>query len=194
MTGLIKSVLAKFKEKEADLKCLLGKVIDRDRCAFSRLYKATSNNVYGLAMKILKNSADAEEVAYDAYLQIWNTASRYDFQKSSPLGWIMMITRSRSIDKMRKESKSRRIEDIDNYKIETPAKTPEALTSLSEQQQIVHRAMAKLSDDERKIIELAYFKGLTQSQISKQLDKPLGTVKTIIRRSLISLRQDIIAD
>ncbi|NIS08076.1 MAG: sigma-70 family RNA polymerase sigma factor [Candidatus Dadabacteria bacterium] len=188
MTGLLLKVLDKFKEKETDLRCLLGKVTDGDRCAFSRLYKATSHKVYALAMKILKNPADAEEAAYDTYLQIWKTASSYKSEKASPNGWIMMLTRSRSLDKIRRQSRSKAHDDIDDFEIENPSSNPETLSSLSEQQQIVHSAMDKLDTDERKMIELAYFKGLTQTEISNYLGMPLGTVKTTIRRSLINLK------
>ncbi len=193
MTGIIKSVISRFAEKESDLSDLLKKITIKDQSAFGKLYRATSPNVYALANRMLKNKLDAEEITYDVYMQIWNNADKYDPSRSSPLGWILMITRTRSLDKIRKESRSKYLEGIDTYEIESPVHNPEKASLLSEEQLIVRNATSKLNDNEKKMIELAYYHGLTQSEISEYLKQPLGTVKTTIRRALAILRDSLIS-
>lgn len=194
MTGISKSVISRFTSGESDLRDLLNKVAQKNESAFGELYRVTSPNVFGLAARILKSKQDAEEITYDVFMQIWNSADQYDSSKSSPLGWMLMITRTRSIDRIRKESKSKYLEELESYEVESPVNNPEKASSLSEERNIVTNAISKLNESEKIMIELAYYHGLTQSEISEYLKQPLGTVKTTIRRSLIILRDNLPAD
>lgn len=194
MTGIIKSVISRFSGRESGLNDLLIKVARKNESAFRELYRATSPNVFALSNRMLKNKFDAEEITYDVFMQIWNSADQYDSSKSSPLGWILMITRTRSIDRIRKESKSKYWEGLESHELHSQVNNPEKASLLSEERVMVIKAMSKLSDNEKKMIELAYYQGLTQSEISEYLKQPLGTVKTTIRRSLMILRDSLSTD
>jgi len=191
MPGIIRSVISRFSKRESDLNDLLKKVARKDQSAFEKLYRATSPNVFALAGRMLNNKPDAEEITYDVFLQIWNSADQYDSSKSSPLGWILMITRTRSIDRIRKESKSKYMDETDLHQLESPVNNPEKESSLSEERVIVINAISMLTENEKKMIELAFYHGLTQSEISEYSKQPLGTVKTTIRRSLMILRDNL---
>ena len=156
----------------------------------AQLYDESSQLVYSVALRILANSPDAEEVTLDVYTQVWRTAARYSDDRGSVFAWMMNITRSRAIDMVRSRSvRSRSNEPLDNADvIRDSAETPDRLSELNQQRVLVRTALSGLPPDQRLCIELAFFGGLTHSELAQRLGEPLGTVKTRIRSGMLKLR------
>lgn len=172
---------------------LLARIARRERAAFEELYTRYANILYATAMKFLKEDADAQDVVQDVFIQIWDKAKLYDPAKGKPLTWALTLTRNRSIDRIRAIQRRSRLRD--DFEKETvmdeSAGLREALSGVnaSEKGQILRTAVAQLSPQQRKVIELAFFQGLTQSEIADQLGEPLGTIKARARRGLMKLKE-----
>lgn len=174
---------------------LLARITKRERAAFEQLYTRYSNILYATAMKFLKEDADAQDVVQDVFIQIWDKAKLYDPAKGKPLTWALTMTRNRSIDRIRAIQRRTRLRD--DFEKETVADESagirEALSGVdaSEKTQILRDAVARLSPEQRKVIDLAFFGGLTQSEIADRLGEPLGTVKARARRGLMKLKEHL---
>jgi len=172
---------------------LLARVANRERAAFEQLYARYSNILYATAMKFLKQDADAQDVVQDVFIQIWDKAKLYDPTKGKPLTWALTMTRNRSIDRIRAIQRCTRLRD--DFESETVADESagvrEALSEVdaSEKSQILRDAVGRLSPEQRKVIELAFFGGLTQSEVADRLGEPLGTIKARARRGLMKLKE-----
>lgn len=173
-----------------DWSALLQRIAQGDHAAVAELYDATSKAVFGLALRILGDYALAEDVVVEVYAQVWGSASSYDAQRGTPLSWLMTVTRSRSIDVLRSRQRMRRTEPLETAG-ETPtnAPGPEELSSTGEQRRVISYALARLSLEQRQVIEMAYYSDLSHSEIAARLGQPLGTVKTRIRTGLLRLRE-----
>lgn len=178
------------REVELDL---IARVARRERAAFEALYARYCNILYATALKFLKEDADAQDVVQDVFIQIWDKAKLYDPAKGKPLTWALTMTRNRSIDRIRAIQRRTRLRD--DFQAETvvdeSAGVREALSEVdaSEKGQILRAAVAKLSTQQREVVELAYFGGLTQSEIADRLGEPLGTIKARARRGLMKLKE-----
>ena len=174
---------------------LLARITNRERVAFEELYTRYSNILYATAMKFLKEDADAQDVVQDVFIQIWDKAKLYDPAKGKPLTWALTMTRNRSIDRIRAIQRRTRLRD--DFEKETVADESagirEALSGVdaSERTQILRDAVGRLSPEQRKVIDLAFFGGLTQSEIADRLGEPLGTVKARARRGLMKLKEHL---
>jgi RNA polymerase sigma-70 factor (ECF subfamily) len=172
---------------------LLARVAKRERAAFEQLYARYVNILYATAMKFLKEDADAQDVVQDVFIQIWDKAKLYDPAKGKPLTWALTLTRNRSIDRIRAIQRRTRLRD--DFEKETvvdeSAGLREALSGVdaSETSQILRDAVGRLSPEQRKVIELAFFGGLTQSEVADRLGEPLGTIKARARRGLMKLKE-----
>ena len=170
---------------------LIKKVSEGDQSALATLYDATNRLIFGLIVRILGDRATAEEVLLDVYTQVWRQAASYDRKRGAPLAWFMTIARSRAIDRLRsgkKEQQSK--EPLDSIgEVKDTNQSPEQNTVLSERKNLVRSALDKLSPEQREVIELAYYSGLSHSEIATQLGQPLGTVKTRTRLGMIKLRE-----
>ena len=172
---------------------LLARIAKRERAAFEQLYDRYANILYATAMKFLKEDADAQDVVQDVFIQIWDKAKLYDPAKGKPLTWALTLTRNRSIDRIRAIQRRTRLRD--DFEKETVADESagvrEALSGVdaSEKSQILRDAVGRLSPEQRKVIELAFFGGLTQSEVADRLGEPLGTVKARARRGLMKLKE-----
>jgi RNA polymerase sigma-70 factor (ECF subfamily) len=172
---------------------LLRAVTARDKSAFQQLYTRHSPMLFGLAVKILGDRVEAEDVLQETFVQMWKTAATFDDQRGKPLAWFIMLTRSRAIDRLRSRKTRSRLADSvgkDESQIAT-ATTPADDAVASEAQQTVRDALGKLPEDQRVPIEMAYFGGLTQFEIAQKLSQPLGTVKTRIRAGMTRLREQL---
>jgi RNA polymerase sigma-70 factor (ECF subfamily) len=158
--------------------------------ALAGLYDESCSLVYGIALRILRNEADAEEVTSDVYLQVWRSASDFDDKRGSVNAWLTMLARSRSIDRLRSRARARREEALDTLTdLPSGTETPESASWLGQQRARVRKALESLSPEQREAIEMAYFSGLTQSELAAKLQQPLGTIKTRIRLGMIKLRE-----
>jgi len=177
----------------ADDRELLRAVAARDREAFQQLYSRHSALLFSLALKILSDRAEAEDVLQDAFVQVWKTAGTFDEGRGKPLGWFIMMVRSRAIDHLRsRKTRTKLGESVaKDSAAGTAATTPADEALVSEGQQAVRNALKALPAEQRIPIEMAYFGGLTQFEIAQQLGQPLGTVKTRIRTGMIHLREQL---
>jgi RNA polymerase sigma-70 factor (ECF subfamily) len=166
-------------------------VAEGDQSALAALYDATNRVVFGLVLRILSDRSTAEEVLLDVYTQVWRQAALYDRKRGAPLAWLMTIARSRAIDRFRSgrmDQQSR--ESLDDLgHLSSNSLNPEENTALSERQRLVRSALNTLSAEQREVIELAYYGGLSHSEIALRLGQPLGTVKTRTRLGMMKLRE-----
>jgi len=160
---------------------LLRRLSGGDPSALGELFDLYAGLVNGLCLRILRDAAEAEDVVQEVFLQAWRQASRYDPQRGSPEAWLCTMARTRSLDRLRRRA-ARREEPGDKAPAATAVPRPEETLA-------VRQALAALSVDQRAALELAYYEGLTQSEIAERLHEPLGTVKTRIRTALLRLRE-----
>ena len=156
------------------------------------LYDQTNRLVFGLVLRIVRDGAVAEEVLLDVYTQVWQQASSYRPLRGGPLAWILTIARSRAIDRLRSSRWEERRESLERAEERSsPAADPEAATVSSERRRIVREAIDALSAEQRQVIELAYYSGLSHSEIARETNQPLGTVKTRVRLAMIKLSDSL---
>ena len=168
---------------------LLADIARGDRDAFARFYDVHAALVHTFALRILRERSEAEEVVQDVFVQVWRQAAGYSRDRGTPEAWLITLARSRGIDKLR--SRRRRNEMV--RPAEDPDRLPEpvALESASgpaEARATLGGALGDLPAAQRSVLELAYFDGLTQTEIAARLGEPLGTVKTRMRSGLERLR------
>ncbi len=160
-----------------------------DQGAFASLYDATSRRAYGLALRVVRDPAQAEEVTQEAFLEVWRTASRFDPDRGSALAWLLTIVHRKAVDRVRSaEAASRR--DVAYHQQNQPVAhdaTAEAAEASLEARR-VRGALGNLTEVQREALELAYFGGYTHTEVATMLDLPVGTAKTRIRDGLIRLR------
>ena len=174
----------------------MSRVATRDGVAFTRLFEVHAPVALGLLSRILAGSGgEAEEVLQEVFLQVWMQADRYDAGRCSPRGWILMMARSRALDRLRRRNAARRREEIVGEETGGEALPPIGTERLErrERQRQVDSALGLLSPDQRRCIELAFFEGLTHTQIAARLEAPLGTVKSRILMGMSKLRQALSA-
>ena len=173
-----------------ELVTLIKGVVDQDQHAMARLYDATSRVVYGLVLRIVGDASAAEEVLLDVYMQVWRQASRYSEDRGSPMAWLTTIARSRALDRLRAGSQDRqRSQPLELVGHQATSVGADDAVMASELQKFIHRALDTLSPEQREVIELAYYRGLSHREIALELGQPLGTVKTRTRLGMIKLRE-----
>lgn len=189
MSGI--SVNNDRKAAEQSLDDLLSRIAQGDEQAMSALYDQTSTHVYSLVLRILRDTGLAEEVTLDVYMQVWRKASEFNVTRSKAIVWLAVLARSRAIDRLRvgQNERANRVPLEDVSDTLTTEINPETLHIHTDQNRIVQHALASLSVEQRQVIELAYFEGLSQNEIAAHINKPLGTVKTRIRLGMINLRK-----
>ena len=155
------------------------------------LYDETSSLLFGLALRVLSDPADAEEIVSDVYQQVWRTAQGFDPPRGSVLAWLTMLTRSRAIDRLRSAGSRRSKETSFDANIDFPssAPAPESQSIFAQERKLVRQALDTLVPEQREAIELAFFRGLTHVEVAEALATPLGTIKTRIRGGMIKLRE-----
>lgn len=171
------------------LEGLLAAVGAGDRVAFGELYDRTAARVFGLVRRVLVDPAQAEEVTQDVYLELWQTAPRFDSDRGAAMGWLLTIAHRRAVDRVRATQSSRdRDARVAARDAEVPTDTVAETVEVRVEHERAHEALASLPDAQRECVELAYYGGLTQSEISDRLGVPLGTVKTRLRDGMTRLR------
>lgn len=171
---------------------LLERIAQQDQTALSELYDRYARVLYALAFKILESVEEAEEVVLDVFSQVWRTAGRYDAKRGRADAWLFMLTRSRSLDRLRALQRLTRAAtaSVDAAIVESSSLcSPEEDLLISERRTYVVAALSKLPPEQRQVLELAYYKGLTHVEIAAQTGKSLGTIKTRIRLGLSKLRE-----
>jgi len=160
-----------------------------DQNAFAQLYDATSHRVFGLAVRIVRDPAQAEEVAQESFLDIWRNSARFDPARGSAIAWMLTIVHRKAVDRVRSAEASTRRESTyhqQNQPIAHDATAEAAQASMEARR--VRGALAALTEVQREAVELAYFGGYTHTEVATMLGLPVGTAKTRIRDGLIRLR------
>ena len=173
---------------------LVDRLLQRDVSAFEQLYDRHSRIVYALVLRILQQASTAEEVVQDVFLQLWRNAARYQSTRGPVLPWLLTLARNRALDHLRlKSERQRRQEDQTEEPIAIAGAPPEYEKTLDEKRRAerVRELMAALSPQQKKAIEMAYFEGLSHSEIAAALKEPLGTVKSWIRNGLLRLKEGL---
>jgi RNA polymerase sigma-70 factor (ECF subfamily) len=172
---------------------MIRKIGMGDLRSFEEFYKRYSGLIFSTAYRVLNNQTDAEDVAQDVMFMIWEKSPMYDAARGKPITWAVTMTRNKAIDRLR--SVQRRFRLQDEVERETSAddfindRRPVDELDAMEKGNIVRTAVMKLSKEQREVIEMAYFGGLTQQEIAARLKEPLGTVKARIRRGMLRLKK-----
>jgi len=168
---------------------LLKAIAARDEAALAQLYDRYDRILFGLLMRILNNREEAEDVLQETFLQIWRKAADFDESRGRPFTWLVTLARSRAIDRLRTLASRERVAEARAREVSEEISDAATDALKSEQRGLVSDALAKLPDEQKRPIMLAYFDGLTQSEIATRLGAPLGTVKTRMRTGMIRLRE-----
>src|SRR5262245_20214253 len=160
-----------------------------DRDALADVYDRHARLRYSLALRIVRQQADAEDVLQDVFAQVWRQAERYDMGRGTVIGWLVTLTRSRALDRLRR-GRVRPQSAGDDLARDVADEAPGVDLALvsEEQAEAVRAALTALPENQRVPLELAYYEGLSQAEIAAKLDVPLGTIKTRMRQALIRLR------
>jgi RNA polymerase sigma-70 factor (ECF subfamily) len=168
----------------------LDRIRAGDADGLAQLYDETSTVLYGLAVRVLNDTADAEEVVLDVYKQVWKSTGTFDTARGSVFAWLAVLTRSRAIDRLRSRG-SRRARELpieSGVETRSSAPAPEAQSIFGQERRLVRKALASLAIEQREAIELAFFRGLTHVEVSEAMGVPLGTIKTRIRIGMRKMR------
>ena len=184
-------------ESQAEDQRALRRVVDRDSGGLGTLYDRHGRAIFSLALRILGDESDAEEVTQDVFAQAWRRAGQYDESRGTVAAWLLVIARTRAIDRFRarRVRPEGRVQDDGGLTLQQlPATEPDVASEMmaAERGQRVRRALEALPFLQRVAIELAYFEGLSQREIAERLEQPLGTVKTRMRLGLLKLRDALV--
>ncbi len=175
---------------------LLQRMAQGDRAALAELYDRFSRPLYATALRILNDSAEAQDIVHDVFIALWDKSGAFATERGTAFSWAVTLTRNRAIDRLR--SRRRRAEIIEQsapldfgYDESAEGDAADARALLGDQARAVRAAVAKLPAEQQQALQLAFFGGLTQQQIAARLREPLGTVKARIRRGLLKLRDSL---
>jgi RNA polymerase sigma-70 factor (ECF subfamily) len=162
-----------------------------DQAALAQFYELTNRMAFGLILRILGDRSTAEEVLLDVYTQVWRQAGNYRRERGTPLAWLTTIARTRALDRLRSgRQEMQRKESLDAIEdVRSFAADPEESAASHEHQRLVRQALAVLTFEQRQVLELAYFSGMSHSEMAAYLRQPLGTVKTRTRLGLLKLKE-----
>ena len=179
---------ALVSEDAARLESLLSRTALGDRNAFAELYRATSSKLFAVSLRIVRERPLAEEVLQDSFVNIWRRSSDYAAARSAPLTWMTAIVRNRSLDIVRRSREAPDVEGELAANLVDESAAPARDAEAREQAHTIRQCLDELDPEQRQTIALAFFHGLTHSELASHLRKPLGTVKTHVRRGLAKLR------
>ena len=180
-------------DRSARLAQLLARTALADQAAFAELYRLTASHLYGVALRILREPAQAEELLQDAFVNIWHHAGSYAAAKAKPQTWLAAIVRNRCLDQLRRRTPATvtmtRDEDESDMEFEDIGSTPEELLLAGADAHAVRTCVDRLEGGQKQAISLAFVRGLSHAELADHLRQPLGTVKSWVRRGLERLRQ-----
>ena len=171
---------------------LLGQVAEGNQAAFSQLYDQCSGRVLGLVRRLLKDSAQSEEVTQEIFLEVWQNAKRYDPAKGSATTWILTMSHRRAVDRIRSSQSTRdRDTRIGLRDMETEYDSVSESVEIRIEHERVGQALQRLTELQRQAVTLAYYGGYSHSEVAEMLKVPIGTVKTRLRDGMIRLRDEL---
>lgn len=180
-----------FDPQEAILTTCLEKISTRDENALAAFYDLTVNRVYGLALRITRRPQIAEEVVSDVYFQVWQQAGRYDAARGKVSSWLLTVCRSRALDALRRRDQAELCAEPELLISNDHSSDDDPLDLLLtvERDNTVHAALKTLDSKPRQLLALAFFRGLSHQEIADYTGIPLGSVKSILRNSMLALKQ-----
>ena len=173
-----------------DERLMLG-VAAGDCAAFASLYDRFATPIFSLALKMLVNEAEAEDLLQEVFLSVWNKASTFQAQKGSAFAWVVSQARNRAIDRIRSRRRRGELIDANGPELEPSGSVVRASSfnaEISERGRLLRAALEQLTAEQRQVLTLAYFEGMTQVEIASRLAEPLGTIKARAHRGLTRLR------
>ncbi len=171
-----------------DIENLISRIALGDRVAFRALYTATSAKLFGVCLRVLKNRTDAEDVLQESYVKIWHNAAKYQVSGYSPITWLVTIARNQSIDRLRaRRPDSAELGEAEEIADRNP--TPEQNVVLGGEVERLRLCLEKLSPGRAEAVKAAYMEGYSYQELADRLNQPINTVRTWLRRSLISLKE-----
>jgi RNA polymerase sigma-70 factor (ECF subfamily) len=187
------AMTSKYGEGASSDATLVDRLLHRDVSAFEELYDRHSRIVYALVVRILQQAPTAEEVVQDVFLQLWRNAALYQSARGPFVPWLLTLARNRALDNLRLKSERQRRREDQTEELPAIAQTPEYEKALDEKRRAerVRSLIGTLSAPQKKAIEMAYFEGLSHSEIANALQEPLGTVKSWIRNGLLRLKEGL---
>ncbi len=177
-----------------ELESLLVAIAQQDESAFAAFYDATVSRAYGLALRITQRHEFAEEVVCDVYLQVWRQAGRFDPRRGDAQAWLLMLSRSRALDLLRRESHMSQSESVTESQLAEQAFHPQDLYAVREQNKALCEALESLDEHQRQLLALAFFRGYSHHELASFTGLPLGTVKTRLRRAMAILKDRLSRD
>jgi RNA polymerase sigma-70 factor (ECF subfamily) len=172
---------------------LVDRLLRRDVSAFEELYDRHSRIVYALVLRILQQASTTEEVVQDVFLQLWRNAGQYQSARGPFVPWLLTLARNRALDHLRLKSERQRRREDQSEELPAIAHSPEYEKALDDKRRAerIRSLIGMLSAPQKKAIEMAYFEGLSHSEIANALQEPLGTVKSWIRNGLLRLKEGL---
>jgi RNA polymerase sigma-70 factor (ECF subfamily) len=186
------TVVAMRSSAGHELAELMDRIATGDQAAFADFYDATSRTVYGIVLRVLRDRAQAEEVAQEVYVEAWTSAPRFDAELGSPTGWLNTIAHRKAVDRVRSSERNLAREQR-HFNAETQRVTADTsdIVVAQDESQRVREALDQLPEAQRTAVRMAYFEGRTYREVAEFLELPLGTVKTRIRDAMKRLRQHL---
>ena len=172
-----------------ELVWLLAAVAKGDEAAFARLYAATRAKLYGVVVRILRREDLADEVMQETFLKIWHGAGQFDPLRASPITWMVAIARNRAIDLLRRRTEASIEEEPEAMEVATDSPDPLARRELNEDIQRLLACIGRLPAERQRLVLLAYYNGWSREQLAAELETPVNTIKTWLRRSLLEIRE-----
>jgi len=192
---VVQAAVNEVSQLEAAAVRSLATLVDRMRSgqerALEELYEATVGKLYALASAILRSAEDAEEIVCETYAYAWANAARFDANRANALGWLLMLCRSRALDRLRQRPATASAVDIASLRETDGGSTdqPYDILDLMQRRSRVHMALSQLTPERRHLVSLAFLHGLSHQEIADATRLPLGTVKSHVRRALAQLRE-----
>jgi RNA polymerase sigma-70 factor (ECF subfamily) len=178
-------------DRERRWRGYLSQIAGGDSQSLNQLYEECAAALFGLALRTMKNEADAEEIILDVFEQVWRTASSFDAARGGVWHWLVMILRSRAVDRLRSAAAKRDRKNLamrEDWDLASQEPLPDHATIFDQERNLIHSALQRLPSEQRQAVELAYFSGLTHVEIASELGVPLGTIKSRIRGAMDKLR------
>lgn len=171
-----------------DIGDLIGQCALKNRPAFVQLYKLTSSKLFGVVLRVLNNRAEAEDALQEIYIKIWNNADKFSVNNYSPMSWLVVVARNHAIDIVRaRKPKAMSIDDA--FDVSDDRKTPEEMAVNTSEGRRIYGCLEELDKDKAQAVQGAYVEGYSYEELAERYSVPINTMRTWLRRSLISLRE-----